>query len=327
MSTPTIGAMFRCDLEPEHLHPFSRQIEAAGYGELWIVEDCFFAGGVASVASALAVTERIVVGIGILPAVMRNVATSAMEFAALARLHPGRVHGGFGHGVADWMRQIGAFPPSQLAALGETTEVVRRLLAGESVTIDGKYVHLDDVRLDHPPRVVPPISVGVQGAKSLRLGGQVADGTVLSELASPAYVRWAREQINAGRDDVGRNDPHRVTVYACFAVGDDSDAIVRAKLAERLRHYYGTAHFDPLGISADVAELVARHPDDASLADAIPAEWVRRLAVSGTPAQCAESIRALADAGADSVVLLPLGDTEAALDQLEQGARDVMPLL
>src|SRR4051812_23582991 len=188
--------MFRCEWAPELLVPFARAVEDLGYDELWIVEDCFFAGAIGSVATALAATRRLRVGIGILPAVLRNPALTAMELAGLARLFPGRVLPGFGHGIADWMRQVGAFPPSQLAALGETIEVVRALLAGDTVTRSGRYVHLDAVRLAHPPATAPPIAAGVRGPRSLRLSGRVADGTILTELSSPGYVRWAREQID-----------------------------------------------------------------------------------------------------------------------------------
>ena len=56
---------------------------------------------------------------GIVPAVARNAAITAMEMAGLGRLFPGRFVAGFGHGLASWMQQIGALPPSQLAALEE----------------------------------------------------------------------------------------------------------------------------------------------------------------------------------------------------------------
>ena len=57
--------------------------------------------------------------------VVRNAAVAAMEMSGVARLFPGRFIAGFGHGVADWMRQIGALPPSQLAAFDETVDAIR----------------------------------------------------------------------------------------------------------------------------------------------------------------------------------------------------------
>ena len=116
-------------------------------------------------------------GTGIAASVM------AMEAATLARLHPGRLHLGLGHGVDEWMRQIGAKPASQLALLEELVIAVRVLLAGEAVSAEGRYVRLRGVQLGHPPRTVPPVSVGVRGPKGLELAGRVADGTVIDSLS------------------------------------------------------------------------------------------------------------------------------------------------
>jgi alkanesulfonate monooxygenase SsuD/methylene tetrahydromethanopterin reductase-like flavin-dependent oxidoreductase (luciferase family) len=77
-------------------------------------------------------------------------------------------------------------------------------------------VRLDEVELEHPPANPPPIYTGVRGPKSLKLSGEVADGTILVERSGPTYVRWARERIDEGRQAAGRTDEHRVTVYALW---------------------------------------------------------------------------------------------------------------
>lgn len=119
--------------------------------DVWVVEDLGWTGAVSSAATALAVTERLRVGIGITPAPLRNPALLAMELGNLARLHPGRLAAGIGHGVQDWMRQVGALAPSPLALLEETITAVRGLLRGETVTLQGRAVRLDGVSLVHPP--------------------------------------------------------------------------------------------------------------------------------------------------------------------------------
>jgi 5,10-methylenetetrahydromethanopterin reductase len=277
-----LGFVIRPELPPEELVATARRVEDAGYDELWLWEDCFFAGGVAATAAALAATERIRVGLGIMPAPVRNPVFAAMEIAALERLHPGRVLPGFGHGVADWMRQVGAKPESQLALLEETVAAVRALLAGEQVTVDGRYVRLDAVRLDHPPERPPPISTGVRRARSLALSGRVADGTILSEPASVAYLRWAREQIAAAR-------PHRLTVYTWCAA---DRAALRPLVADRLAA--GGPQVEQLPFAAEVGA-----------GGAVPDEWIDTVAVAGTPEERAAAIRALGEAGADAVVLVP----------------------
>ena len=46
--------------------------EALGYAEAWLAEDYFEHGGVASVAAALAATERIPIGLGVVAAAVRH---------------------------------------------------------------------------------------------------------------------------------------------------------------------------------------------------------------------------------------------------------------
>ena len=109
---------------------------------------------------ALASTERLSVGIGVLPAPLRNVVTTAMEIATLDAMFPGRVRVGIGHGVQDWMRQAGAAVASPLTMMREYVTALRHLFAGQSVTTDGRYVRLDNVRLHWP--VAQPLAVLIE---------------------------------------------------------------------------------------------------------------------------------------------------------------------
>jgi 5,10-methylenetetrahydromethanopterin reductase len=327
MIQPTLGVMFRCQYPPELLLAFAGRAESAGFDELWIVEDCFWGGGIASTAAALGATERIAVGLGILPAVVRNAAFVAMELATLARLFPGRLLPGFGHGVAAWMQQVGAMPTSQLAALEETTLAVRALLRGERYSLSGRHVQLDQVQLDLPPRNIPPLALGVRGPKSLALSGRVAEGTILAEGAAPAYVAWAREQIARGAAAAGRADPHRLTVYAWCSVGADGAAArarLRPVIAATLASAEAMTQLTPLDIADAVRALAARGED--ALRAEMPDAWLDQLAVCGTPEEGAAMIERLYAAGADSVVLLPFVEDDP-LAQIEAMAHDLMPAL
>jgi alkanesulfonate monooxygenase SsuD/methylene tetrahydromethanopterin reductase-like flavin-dependent oxidoreductase (luciferase family) len=249
------------------------------------------------------------VGIGILPAVVRNAAFAAMEFATLARLHPSRVLPGFGHGVGPWMRQVGAFPPSQLTAIEEVTVSVRALLRGERVTMRGEFVQIEAVELTHKPQPVPPLALGVRGPKSLRLAGQIADGVIVPELSSPAYVRWAKTQIVEGMREAGRSDPFRLTVYVfCSPDADRAAALqrMRPQLAAFLASPDTAGQVSHLPFASEVAELAAR--GEAALREKMPDAWITALTASGTPAECRAYVDALIEAGADAVTLVPLVD-------------------
>lgn len=308
----TVGALLPRDLPAADLPAFVRDAEALGFDELWVVEDCFFRGGVAQAAVALATTSRIRVGVGILPAAARNVAFEALELATLAELFPGRLVAGVGHGMPAWMRQVGAWPASPLTLLEEHLAALRSLLHGEEVTTDGQHVRLDRVRLEAPPAVPPPVLAGVRGPRSLAVAGRHADGVVLAEPGTTAYVRAAREQAGGAAD-------LRVVAYELAAVDDDA-AAARARVRAALR-WVGepdvAVHLVGLPFAEDLARLRAQHTDLDAFAAALPDAWVDELGVVGTPPDARRRLEALREAGADGVVLIPAGpDPLAALRSL-----------
>jgi 5,10-methylenetetrahydromethanopterin reductase len=133
----SFGVVFTANRPAATIARVACDVEAAGLDEFWLWEDCFLAGGVAASATALAATDHLTVGIGIMPAVFRNAAAAAMEIATLANIYPGRFVAGLGHGMPAWMQQVGALPKRPVQALEEVTIAVRRLLAGDTVTTAG----------------------------------------------------------------------------------------------------------------------------------------------------------------------------------------------
>src|SRR3954469_6657833 len=117
MTAPTTGVVFRPQQPPEALRAAVLAAEQAGVEELWLWEDCFLEGGLTTAAAALAWSSRITVGIGLLPVPFRNPALAAMELATRARMFPGRLAVALGHGVQDWMRQVGAAVDSPMTLL------------------------------------------------------------------------------------------------------------------------------------------------------------------------------------------------------------------
>ncbi len=263
----SIGALIRRDVPPGEVVAHATAVQH-GYDEIWVIEDLPFAGGISQMGAVLAATDTAAVGHGIAPAPFRNPAALAMEWATLAEIYPGRVIAGIGHGVQRWMRQIGDGVASPLTLLEESTTAIRRLLAGDEVTVEGRYIQLDKVQLEYPPVVVPKVLAGVTGPKSLQLSGAVADGTLLSEGHGPDDIERARQTINLGREQAGRTDHHHLTVFAGFYVGPMDDI--------------GDENPDS---------------DPKYTWDAVAAE------VEPVTAQ----LQTLIDAGADSVILLPFG--------------------
>ena len=263
----SLGMIFQPSFAPERLRGAARRAEEAGIDELWVFEDCFKESGIATMVAALAATDRLRIGVGILPMPLRNVAITAMELATIERLFPGRARFGVGHGVLDWMGQVGGRVASPLTLMREYVPALQQLLAGAEVTADGRYVHLDSVRLEWPPvRRVPVLAAG-EGPKTIALTGTVADGTVLTTGTTPAMTRSAVERIAAAREEAGRPGAHEVVVFVNAEFGEGA--------AERME-----AEFDLWNLTGE-----------------------RRFAATGSDAEIEATVRTFLDAGATTVLL------------------------
>jgi alkanesulfonate monooxygenase SsuD/methylene tetrahydromethanopterin reductase-like flavin-dependent oxidoreductase (luciferase family) len=210
---PSLGVTFRPQSPPEGLRAAVQAADRAGIAELWLWEDCFAEGGLTTAAAALSCSNQIKVGVGLLPVPLRNPALAAMEIATVARMWPGRFMPGLGHGVQEWMTQIGAAVPSPMALLREYTKAVQDLLHGGTVTTDGRYVQLDQVALDWPPEQPPPLLVGARGPRTVRLAGELADGVILDSVDTAEQLRSACELLAEGRAAAGRDGATHVTVF------------------------------------------------------------------------------------------------------------------
>jgi alkanesulfonate monooxygenase SsuD/methylene tetrahydromethanopterin reductase-like flavin-dependent oxidoreductase (luciferase family) len=312
-SEPTIGVIFHPRFPPETLADYARRSEAAGFDELWLWDDCFLPGAFTSAAIALSATQRIKVGIGLLPATACNPLFAAMEITTLARAFPGRILPGFGHGVGAWMAQIGAAPKSSLKTLQEVVTAVRQLLSGEMVTFHGDQVNLDQVQMQLTPGVVPQLYIGAMREKSLELAGRMGDGTILTGMSSPAYVRWALDHIHTGMTETGRSH-HRVVVYLDVKVNPDgraARAAARLALAERMP--WADIQLNASGIAPQAADFFKSDVHEA--AHKMPDDWVDIFSGAGTPQQAADAVQRLVYAGADSIVFQPLNGDPDCLDE------------
>ena len=245
-----LGAIVLPSTPAEQLPEVARAADRSGLDELWLWEDCFCAGGVAMMSAALALTTRLRVAVGILPVPLRNPALCAMEIATLHHLFGDRAIVGLGHGVQDWMGQVGGRVESPMTLLREYVTAVAELLRGADVSMQGRYVNLDRVRLERPPTSPPRLFVGATGRKTLRLARELAGGTILAGGSSPDEVREASRHIG-GFD-------HRLVVFVPAAPGPGVDGRHRLELqAQR----FGFADPGISGSAAQIAEGVRRWTD------------------------------------------------------------------
>lgn len=284
---PKLGLAFVPTLPPERFRPLAATAEDAGLDELWMWEDCFKESGVAGSAIALGATERITVALGLMPAPLRNVALTAMEIATLDRAFPGRFLPGVGHGVQSWMGQVGGRVASPLTLLREYALALRALLDGEEVSTDGRYVKLDQVKLDWPPQRRVPLLLGGTGPKSLALCGELGDGTMLASPLSVAEVGEAAKVIKGAAPSAD----HPIVASLIVATG--------AGAQERLDAEMPRWHREP-------------SPD---------------LGVAGDAQAIADGVRQLVAVGCTSVVFQPTEDEPDLDGLVRFLGQEVKPLL
>jgi 5,10-methylenetetrahydromethanopterin reductase len=322
--TDSLGVALIGRALPGAITSWARATERAGLGSLWIIEDYFHPGAYALAAAAAAVTERIVIGLGVVNPYTRHPALIAMETAALAGIAPGRVVLGLGSSNRRWIEEQMAIPfKTPLRGLREGVEIVRRLLDGQRVTYVGEVFAVHDVALAAPPPAPVPILLGVKGPRALALAAEVADGVHCSILASPAHVR----RVRATTSSRSRGD-FAVIAYIPVAVSDDR-AQARAWVRPLIAGYLGVLHgqsiladagLDPARTQPFSDALAAGRP----AADLVTDDLVDAFAVAGTPTECRAALARWAEAGFDAAVaVVPRGD--GLERQLERLGRDLAP--
>jgi alkanesulfonate monooxygenase SsuD/methylene tetrahydromethanopterin reductase-like flavin-dependent oxidoreductase (luciferase family) len=322
-----IGIQIAGSTPPASLARIVTEAESLGYAEVWLAEDYFELGGMTSAAVALSATEGVPVGLGVVAAVARHPAVTAMEFATLAGVFPGRFMAGLGHGGTGWVGQMGLRPPSVVRSLREATVAIRRLLDGETVSDAGESFRFDGIRLRHPPTRRVPIYLGVHGPRSLALSGELADGTLLGWFSSPGYVSWARGQIDEGRRRAGRSDPHDLVALCIIGISERDPESARGELASwagpQLLAMIGTPIVGASEVGPQLARLVWSHGGDATPGD-LPDAFLDEFVAAGDARRCRAMIDRLLAAGADRVVLVPnpagLRSTESMVEQIRSAA-------
>ncbi|MCR2810631.1 MULTISPECIES: LLM class flavin-dependent oxidoreductase [unclassified Microbacterium] len=315
----SIGFVLGSTLPPVLLPETSKALESAGFDSVWVSEDYFFTGGVSGAAVVLGATERIHVGIGLLPIYVRHPALSAMEAATLAGAYPHRFSLGFGSGVKFWLEQMGQPQSAPLGAMRETVGSVRALLEGETLTSEGRFT-FDGVKLTFPPEFPPPIYIGATGPKMTALSGEIADGVLMSVLCTPEFVANSRRVIDAAATAAGRGHT-KITAFAVFSLADtveEARAAARPVVADYLSLGSGELS-KAAGISDELDAILAAGGREKLLAE-MPDSWIDRVSICGDGPTALAAIEALGAAGADEVALMPV-ESHDLVGQVERAGR------
>jgi 5,10-methylenetetrahydromethanopterin reductase len=307
---------------------YAQIAEDAGFEAVWQAESRLVREATVPLAAFGAVTEHIKLGSGVVSMWVRNPAFLAATFATLDDLAPGRVILGIGAWWDPLATKVGVAREKPLRAMREIVTVVRALLAGETVTFSGDFVHLDGVEIDtvhdeRRPRDVP-IVIGATGMRMMALAGEIADGVLLNYLVAPSYVERALDALAKGAAASGRDvdDVDRPQLVVC-SMDDDRDAALDAARLLVTQYLGQQPHImKASGVPESLLDEIgaqlswpATREEVIAASKLVPDEIVQLLTASGTPEECRAKVEEYVGAGCTCPVLYPLGhDVEAMIE-------------
>jgi alkanesulfonate monooxygenase SsuD/methylene tetrahydromethanopterin reductase-like flavin-dependent oxidoreductase (luciferase family) len=253
-------------------------------------------------AYAAACTTRLRLGVAVMVSSLHDPLQLAATATAVDRLSHGRLD--FGVAPGGGRRQFAAFgvePKTFVRSFTEGLELMKAAWSDdERVSFHGDFRDVDDLPIQPKPvqRPHPPIWFGGNApaalARAVRLGDSfLGAGSSTTEAFVSVAATVRRELDRQGRDAARFTIGKRV-----YLMIDDDPASARDRVVAGLHEKYG----------------------------AMPG--IEEVPVSGTPSDVAAGLSAVIDAGADLILLNPLGDTVAEdRQQMERLAAEVLPHL
>lgn len=225
------------------------EVERLGYVSLWTNDTPPRAAGLPVIAAAQRVSDRIALGVGVIPCSGRTpdeIARTSDELGLDVRRTVIGIGSGRAEHPADAVR----------AAVGE----LRRLLRPGAV-----------------------IAVAALGPRMCRLAGELAD-IVLLNWMTPDRIRWARERVREGELRAQR-EPGTVVVasYVRVAVGKDALERLADAAAPYARGAAYARNFAAMGVDPGTVGVAVPDPADAPAALAPYREVLDETVVRAVP--------------------------------------------
>jgi phthiodiolone/phenolphthiodiolone dimycocerosates ketoreductase len=265
-------------------------------------------------------THTASIATSVLDTVRRHPVMLAQSALTLSHLSAGRFVLGLGAGERENLVPYGFDDERKVSRFAEAIRLIRRLWQSDGpVDWDGEFFQLRHARLDAElhPSGPPPIWIGANGPRMLRLAGRHADGWWPTGSEGPeayaaklAIIREAAEQ--AGRDP-DAIVPAKMVVCLICEPDELREALARPLVkslvlqltAEALRAqghahpmgpgWQGIQDIDPSVLTRDRLQQLFNDVDPAAILSVVP---------HGSPKQVAEQVAAFGEAGAQVVSIL-----------------------
>ncbi|MCD2196758.1 LLM class flavin-dependent oxidoreductase [Actinomycetospora endophytica] len=286
------------------LKAYLTRAEELGFEAGWTLEQAIgptpLIAPLEMLAYAAACTERLRLGVGVLVSSLHDPLQLAASITAVDRLSHGRLDVGVAPGGG--FRQFAAFGVERETFISRFTEGLELMKAAWSdaprVQFDGRFRQVDDLPVAPKPvqRPHPPIWFGANAPKALaravRHGDAFLGAGSSSTAAFAGQVTTIRQELERqGRDPAAYPIGKRV-----YLAVDDDPARARERAVAGLRRIYG----------------------------GMPG--IEDVPVTGTPDDVARGLAEVRDAGAETILLNPLGaDVAEDREQMERLVADVLP--
>lgn len=301
--------------------PFVQLCERLGFDGFTHSDEKWTRDVYVRLAVAGAATSRIGLGITVTDPYTRHPALTAQATATLSEATGGRLRVYLGAG-SHFETLPGYASVRPAVGIRESVELMRRLWAGERVTMDGEIVKFANGTFDFDlaPEHRPGLWVAGRGEFVLQAGGAVGDGVLIGSFATPAGIRWAKSKIEKGIVSAGRSWADvRLASWLYLAVLEHEDDPVPDGVRRGVSH----ALWSSRAVVGSLLEGVEMRDGDefrsflreaphewspeimAELRRLIPREVFDVLALVGTADQVAGRLAALEAEGVEECVVWP----------------------
>ena len=307
---------------------YATEAERMGVDYVWTAES-WGHDAVTPLAYLAAKTSRIKLGAGIMQAVARTPANTAMTAMTLASMSNGRFVMGLGASgpqVVEGWHGVPFRKPIQ--RIREVIEIVRMVSAGQRLQYDGQIYHLPlpggegkALKSGAKPEPGIPVYLATLSPKSLELTGEVADGWLGTSFIPEQAHEVFFQHIARGAAKAGRSlSDLDLQAGGSIAISDDVDRLVarnRPGIAFTLgamgskEHNFYNAAFQRAGFEEEARAVQRKwlEGDRAGASELVPDEMVLKVNMLGTEDMIRERIRAYRDAGVTTLRLQPDGRT------------------
>jgi 5,10-methylenetetrahydromethanopterin reductase len=267
-------------------------------------------------------TKRLTIGWGIISPFTRHPVQAAMDARVVQEAAgPGRFLLGFGTSKI-FLNNIkrGGEKISTLGAMRDSVEIVRGVLEGGAFEYDGTVFSANVPALAgdaESPRGAVPLYVAATAPKMQALSGEIGDGLLTPSITTPAFVRYARENMAKGAA-AGGKDPADLDLGCTIVASigetreegrDGAREIAGMYLANKVQNIQGAADtlLDLAGLEQDeirpIAEAMEQGGRLAAKAKVTDAILDKCKPIAGTPSDCIEAIEEYRDAGCTHIML------------------------